>query len=150
MALSQDVRNFIKDLRDSSLDGLHISDRSGLELLGAVVNWMESRDSAYDIDYSSGAPAGGARSSLVNLKLNDADGVKNLFNQTSKVTVTITGGTATGPTIDGAAGPTEYTMQDGEKEIAVAATSTGTVVLGLSAPDPSGLTVTDTHTVTFS
>lgn len=65
------------------------------------------------------------------------------------VTVTITGGSATGKKIDGVAGPTVYTMVDGKVTIAVSATGAGNVTLGLSASDPS-LTQTSTCTVTLS
>jgi hypothetical protein len=148
MALSSDIRNFIKDSQLGLTNGPVIGDREGLELLGQVVNWVTSHDSQLVLS-GPAAPAASARTNTVTLSIEDAAGKLNNMNQTSTVVVTVTGG-ASGKLINGVAGPITVTMVDGQASLAVSATSVGTLILGLSAPSPAGLTVTSTHTTTFS
>jgi hypothetical protein len=96
------------------------------------------------------APAASVLSVDAEVWVTDTFNMRDILNQTSMVTVSITGGTATGATIDGGAGPVVLTMVDGKASVLAAATSTGTIILGLSAPSPAGLNVADVLTITLS
>ena len=148
MSLSNNLRNFITDMRDGILEGLFIPKRDVLSLLGNMTNWIESHSTKFWLTGS--VPATGILVAPVKLAVYDAASIQNVFDQTSSVTVSITGGGATGKKIDGVVGPTVYTMVDGEVTILASATSTGTLILGLSAPTPAGLAVASTATITFS
>ena len=96
-----------------------------------------------------GDKAGALAGEDVEISSVDANDVVNTFDSVSEVTVTITGGTATTPTIDGGAGPVDVTVVDGVISVEIAAAGAGTVILGLSA-GPAGIDVSDTITVTLS
>lgn len=98
------------------------------------------------------APAAGLLEVDVDLEIHDANDVLNQFgeNTARRTQVNITGGTAAGPTVDGLNPDANVTFLDGKGSVKVAATGTGTVVLGLTDVDTHGLVVTDTVTVTFS
>ncbi len=102
-------------------------------------------------DAAIAAPAGDL-SIDVDLEIQDADDVLNQFgeNTARRTQVDITGGTAAGPTVDGVNPDVTNTFLDGKAKVTVAATGTGTVILGLTDVDSHGLTVTDTVVVTFS
>jgi len=88
----------------------------------------------------------------VPLVVTDGDGTTDLLNNVTTVLVTITGGTATSPSIDGSSSPVTKTMIKGTISMSVAGTGPGTVILGLSTPThPSEtLDVTDVATVTLT
>lgn len=98
------------------------------------------------------APDAGELSVDVELEIQDANDVLNQFgeNTARRTQVNITGGTAAGPTVDGLNPDVTLTFVDGKAKVTVAATGTGTVILGLTDVDSHGLTVTDAVTVTFS
>lgn len=80
-------------------------------------------------------------------------GVVDILNNVTAVSVSITGGTASTPTINGEAGPVVVTMTLGTVNVLVDAGTTGTVLLGLGSPThPQSITldVTDTAQVTLS
>ena len=148
MSLSNNLRNFIIDMRDGILEGLFIPKRDVLSLLGNMTNWIEAHSTKFWLTGS--VPAAGARTANVKLAVYDAANVQNNFDQTSYCTVSITGGGAAGRKINGGTAPIVCTMVDGEVTIEVSATGVGTVILGLSLPSPAGLAVASTATITFS
>lgn len=162
MALSTDLRNFITDLKDSKLDGLHLSDRAGLEMLGEVLNHLDSMSKF--ILWNSGTEglngttantdsiaAGVAATKQVKLAMADADNIVNKMSQGSQVTITLSG-TAANKLIDvGAgyvAGPVTVTMVDGEFTMMTKADydAAETLILTLSAPS-AGKTADGTYTI---
>ena len=148
MTLSNNLRNFIVDMRDGILEGLFIPKRDVLSLLGAMTNWVEAHSTKFWL--TGTVPGAGVLVAPVTLAVYDAANVMNGFDQTSNVLVSITGGGAAGKKIDGVVGPTRYTMVDGQVTIMASATGVGTLILGLSAPSPAGLAVASTATITFS
>lgn len=102
-------------------------------------------------------PPGGALSDDVPVEVTDSNGIRNTFSEPKQVQVDITAGSATGKklsTPDGSVvGVVDASivvrLVDGEVTIRVEASSTGTVILGLTDLG-TGLDVTDTATVTFS
>lgn len=167
MALSTELKNFVRDLKDSKLDGLHISDRSGLELLGAMLNYLESR--AKLILWSSGveglngttantdaASIATDEQNTVTLSMSDASDTEYPLSQDNQVTITLSG-TSSSQTIDigdgngQVAGPVTATLLNGKATMTTQATYTNgqTLILTLSAPT-AGKTADGTYTITAS
>jgi hypothetical protein len=164
MALSKDLRNFIVDLKDGKIDGLHISDRDGLELMGAMLNQLEG---AYKlILWNSGtqglngttvntdvAAIATGHTNTVKLAMADSGNTVNTMSQGNQVTITLSG-TATNKTIDigdgngFVAGPVTVKLVDGEATMTTKAdyATTQTLVLTLSAPS-AGKTADGTYTI---
>jgi adenosine/AMP kinase len=165
MPLSKELRNFVTDLKDSKIDGLHISDREGLEMMGAMLNQLEG---AYKlILWNSGAEGlngttantaaaliATGHTNVVKLAMADSGNTINTLSQGNQVTLTLTG-TATNKTIDigdGAgfvAGPVVVKLVDGEATVTTKAdyATTQTLVLTMSAPS-AGKTADGTYTIT--
>lgn len=165
MALSKELRNFISDMKDGKVDGLHISDSDGLVMLGAVLNHLE--DASKFILWNSGveglngttantaaAAIALAHTNVVKLAMADANNNINKMSQGNSVTITLTG-TAANKLIDigdgngFVAGPVTVSLVDGEASMTVKADydTTETVILTLSAPS-AGKTADGTYTIT--
>ncbi len=144
--LSSDMRNFLKDVQpDGNLRGPLLDDKDGLILLALMSNWIMDHNAKMQWDASEGlngatastlAPASGVLSGSTDVVVTDSLDKENWLDQTSTVLCTVTG-TATGKTINGEAGPLTLTMVDGRASVEWAATSTGTIILTLSASNPS-------------
>ena len=169
MALSNEEKNFVKDLADGKLDGLHISDREGLILLGKVMNRMEANASL--IQWNGGAE--GLNGAVANteavanglavessLKLSLTDLSNKVYDDSANdytVVVTPTGAAANkeysldaGTTWVAWAAPLTVTLVDGEVEfMARADYSTNAMILTLSAPSGSK-SIDSTYTITGS
>lgn len=134
------IKDFLEDVRS-----LALSNDVGFQFAGGV-NGKNGMITANN--YTGAVNANVA----VPLEVTDGDGTKNILNSVSFVTVSISGGTATGKTIDGVAGPVVKPIVRGATQVLVKATGAGTVTLALSAPmHPSEtLNVADTAVVTLS
>lgn len=151
MTLSQGQRNFLANTADTGFnDGPVMNLLDAYGLIGLLANWVLAQDSQIVWTPDTLAPAAGLRSATASLAVQNAGGFTDFFNEYTTVTATITGGTATGKALNGSASPAILTMVDGVASLLVSATGAGTVTVGLSAPTPAGLTVTDVLTVTFS
>ena len=165
MALSQILRNYIIDLKDGNLGGLHISDRDGLEMMGALLNHLESsynlilwNSGAEGLNGTTANTAASAiadgETNIAKLVMADVNDTTNLTSQGNSVTVTVTG-TATNKTIDtgdgngAVAGPVTVSLVDGEATLTTKADYTNgqTYIMTLSAPS-AGKTADDTYTIT--
>ena len=148
MALSKALKNLFKEHQAGRRKAQKMADSRVQEALEGLLDWMMAHDAAFHL--SAPTPAGGARSATVTCKLEDADGVLDPWNCSSHVTLSITGGTASGKKLNGGTSPVVLTMDEGLTTALASATSTGTLILGLSAPSPAGLDATATLTITFS
>jgi hypothetical protein len=99
----------------------------------------------------SGAVVGGPHATgfTIAVQVENAAGGVDTFDSSTTVVVSVTGGTATGPLLNAHASPITVTMSGGVAHVLVTATSSGTVILGLSSPSRT-LTVSSTATITFS
>jgi hypothetical protein len=86
----------------------------------------------------------------ISLWVTNGIGIKDLINSLSTVQVSVTGGTASGKTINGGAGPVTVTFAKGAASASINATSAGTVTLGLSSPTHPSVTLTVTATATVT
>jgi hypothetical protein len=161
--LSSDMRNFILDLKDNKLDGLVISDREGLILMGAMLNqteglykfilWNSGVEGLNGVTANTAAGVIGlAQENTVKLAMADGSNNINGLSQGNQVTVTVSG-TATNKLIDAGdgfvAGPVVVTLVDGEATLTTKAdyATTETLILTLSAPS-AGKTADGTYTIT--
>jgi len=165
MALSKQGRNFVSDLKDGKLDGLHISDREGLELMGAIFNHLDSAATQYQWDGSdeglngatvnTKAQSNGAITEAVKIVMTDSANVPYGLAQGDTVVVTPTGAAAASLTIDlgdgagyvaWASGAKTFTMVDGEATLSLKWTgATNALVLTMSAPS-AGKVIDGTYT----
>lgn len=159
MALSKALRNLLAEHQAGRNKAQKMADSRVQEMIENLSDWIDSHNSLFQWNASEGlngstastlAPAAGALSATVEVDLTDSLNKVNLFNQSAQVTVSITGGTAAGRAINGGSSPVVLTMVDGKASLLASATGTGTVILGLSAPSPAGLGVSDALTITFS
>jgi len=136
---SLDLGQYLQDLLDLTL----VND-SLMQFSGGV----EGKNGTTANTYVGTQGAG----TTVSIDVTNTNDVTNLLNSQSTVLVTITGGTAASPTIDGGAGPVVKLMVRGTASMVIDAGATGTVILGLSSPThpTETLDVTDTATVTLS
>ena len=102
---------------------------------------------AFDNAYS-GPKAGVAVAAYIT----DGDGTRSLLNDVSTVSLSIAGGTASAPRINGVVGPVVLTANNGKISAIISATGAGTVLLSMSSPTHPSTTLlaTDTATVTLS
>ncbi len=158
MALSKDLRNIIAGVESGDDSGQLFASRQVMEALGALISWVEGGDTLIQWDGDEGlngatastlAPAALVTSVDVKLKVTNAANVQDPLRQNASATVTLTG-TATAKTINGVAGPLVVELVDGEAEVTLAATTTGTIIATLSAGSPAALSATDVLTVTLS
>lgn len=159
MALSNELRRLIQSAELGETNDAKYVDRHAQEALAALIMWVESHDSLFQFLGAEGlngatastlAPAGGVLSVDVEVDLTDTLNKLDTFNQSAEVTVTMFGGSATGKKLNGGTSPVVLTMQDGKATVTASATSTGTMILHLSAPSPASLGVTDVLTITLS
>lgn len=144
--LSSDMRNFLKDVQpDGNLRGPLLDDKEGLLLMALMSNWIMDHNAKMQWNGAEGlngatastlAPAGGVRSGSTDVVVTDSLDKHNWLDQSSTVLCTVTG-TATGKLVNGVAGPITLTMVDGKASVAWSATSAGTIILTLSASNPS-------------
>jgi len=109
------------------------------------------------VHFPEAAASGPKEGVTVVIEAADANDVKMLFgdNKVKRVTVSVTGGTATGETITNEKGEAHATdiicgLYKGAGAVLVKATGAGTVTLALADTDTTGVTVTDTITVTLA
>jgi hypothetical protein len=167
MALSKELKNFVKDFFDGkpeTIEGLHISDRDGLELMGKMARRMENNASL--IQWTN-ASAQGANGSSANTAVSSATAAQaedsaelsltDLNNKTyddaaQDYTVDVTAsGTSTNKqysTDDGATwtaftGATPFTLKDGKASWKVRADYTAGQTLVLTLSNASGGKSTD-------
>lgn len=147
----------LKDVSTETLKG---------SLLHAIVADLRDKETNIAFTNATPAPAAGLLQVDLTLEVRDAGNDKIRVSDSAtpdkagilEVQVDITGGTATGkqllPEGNGAAAAVDASaivrFVNGKATVNVAATSTGTVILGLTDSGTTGLTVTSTSTVTFS
>jgi hypothetical protein len=159
MALSKSLKNLLKEHQLGRNKAQKMADSRVQEALEALADWVSSHDSLFQWNAAEGlngatastkAPAALALSTTVEVDLTDSLNKTNTFAQNASVTVSISSGTATGKKINGGTAPIVLSMVDGKATLTASATAAGTMVLGLSAPSPAGLAVSDVLTITFS
>lgn len=135
--LSQDKRDFILDMANGSLEGPFPQRRELYELLGDVVNWAISQDSAWAGSDTLGPSL--SFKATVNGHLENAAGAADPFNQSATLTITATGSHA--PLVNGKSGLQTLTAVDGAFSFALSASAAGSVTLtwGGTSLDTSGL-----------
>jgi hypothetical protein len=116
----------------------------------ALYSYIASNDTQIVFN-PSGSIVGGPHATGYTIaeQVETATGGVDVFDSSTTVVVSVTGGTATGPLLNGMSSPITVTMSSGVAHTLVTATSSGTVILGLSSPSRS-LTVSSTATITFS
>jgi hypothetical protein len=97
------------------------------------------------VNHYSGAHSGVA----VGLAIANGQGVVDVFNSVSTITLTATGGTA--PKINGQSGPVVVPLLNGVATVTVSDSAPGTVSLAMSAPThPSNILALDSAVVVLS
>lgn len=130
------------------------------DILGRIHQWVLNNDIyaqfAEGIDGLNGILianhySGSSSGVEVAVYVTDGNGKRSLLNDISTIRLTISGGTAASPKINGSSSPATLTMLHGRASAQISASSAGTVTLGLSSPThPSVTLCTDTATVALS
>lgn len=116
-----------------------------------LVQFAEGGDGVNGVTFDNtytGAIAG----TTVAAYVTDGDGTRSLLNDVSTVALSVSGGSASAPKINGVDGPVTLTCNNGKVSAVISASGAGTVLLALSSPThPSvDLIATDTATVNLS